>query len=262
MRLVAINGSHRGEKGWTAFLINQLVTGAESAGAQCTVVTLSKLKINRCLSCYECQQEGRECAGGEAGDRCVWHDKDDAAGVFQLMAAADILLFGTPVYVLGMSGLLKTFIDRLYATMNPYDMHINAHGLLHHRIDPAVSSKPFVTLVTCGNLEEATPSNVLHFFKTYARFMDAPQVGVLVRNGAPLLDAARSEEGAARLPAVARVYAAYQQAGRELATVGLIRRETQRIANQELIAVPAFHLLKRLPFVKRMVIAQARSYLT
>lgn len=261
MHLVAINGSHRGEKGWTAFLINQLMAGAESAGAQCTVITLARLKINRCLSCYECQQGGCACAEDKAGSRCVWHDKDDMSGVLQQMAAADILVFGTPVYVLGMSGLLKTFIDRLYATMDPYDMHINAHGLLHHRIDPLISSKPFVTLVTCGNLEEATPSNVLHFFRTYARFMDAPQVGVLVRNGAPLLDVAHSAEGAARLPAVARVYAAYRQAGRELATIGFIRRRTQQRANQELVPVSAFHLLKRLPFVKRRVIAQAQDYL-
>jgi len=57
------------------------------------------------------------------------------------------------------------------------------------------------------------------------------------------------------------VYAAYEQAGRELAREGRIRYGTQRRANQEIIPVPFFGLLKRVPFkpLKRRFIEEARK---
>ena len=50
----------------------------------------------------------------------------------------------------------------------------------------------------------------------------------------------------ARYPKIRAVYAAYERAGRELALEGRIRRGTQRAADQEIIPVPLFGLLKRI----------------
>ena len=57
MRILAINASHRGDKGMTRFFVDRLFDGATRAGAECEVVTLAKLKINRCLSCYRCHAD-------------------------------------------------------------------------------------------------------------------------------------------------------------------------------------------------------------
>jgi hypothetical protein len=91
--------------------------------------------------------------------------------------------------------------------------------------------------------------------------MNAPQVGVLVRNATNLLDASQSAELECRNPRIQAVYDAYAQAGRELATLGHIRRETQQRANQEIVPVPLFGLLKRLPFklLKEQIVIQARK---
>jgi multimeric flavodoxin WrbA len=251
VRIVAINGSHRGDKGFTHFFLDRLSRGAVAAGGEFEIVTLAKLKINRCLSCYRCQN-------GDPHLVCVYHERDDVAMVFQKMAGADILVYATPVYLMSMSGLLKTFLDRIYSTADIRDARLSS-GLIHHHINPAISSKPFVTLVVCSNVEEETPRNVTSYFRTYARFMEARQVGVLVRNASGLFEAVKDRRPAPDFPKVAGVCVAFEQAGRELATLGRIRRATQRRASQEVVPVPLFGLLKRLRPVKMKVIEYLRQ---
>ena len=254
MKILAINASHRGEKGHTHFLIDKLFQGAGAAGAECETITLAKLKINRCLACGHCHTDDHLL-------QCVYDDKDDVRAVFQKMTVADILIYATPVYVFGMTGLLKTFIDRMNATGNTLDLRVSERGLLFHHVDRAICSKPFVVLVCCDNLETETSKNVLSYFRTFSRFMDAPQVGVLVRNGGRLSGHGSDPDRQQRFPKIFKVYAAYEQAGRDLAREGRIRHGTQRRANQEIIPVPFFGLLKRLPFkpLKRRFIVEARK---
>ncbi len=254
MKILAINGSHRGVKGHTSFLINKLFQGAVEAGAKCEAVTLANLEINRCLGCSHCHANHHLF-------QCVYDDKDDVRAVFQKMAGADILIYATPIYVFGMSGLLKTFIDRMNATGNTRDLRLSKKGLMFHHIDRAICSKPFVIMVCCDNLEMETPKNVLSYFRTFSRFTDAPQVGVLVRNGGRLSGHGSDPDGQKRFPKIPEVYAAYEQAGKELAREGRIRRGTQRRANQEIVPVPLFGLLKRVPFrfLKGRFIVEARK---
>jgi putative NADPH-quinone reductase len=247
MRLLAINASHRGDRGFTRFFIDRLFAGAAEAGAACEVITLARLKINRCLSCYHCQNDASRL-------ECVHQERDDARLVFERMSAADLLVYATPVYLMSMSGLLKTFLDRTYATMDIRQGRLS-NGLLHHHVNAAISSKPFVALIVCNNLEDEAWRNVASYFRTYARFMEARQAGTLIRNAALLFDHANRPGLARDFPATLAVAAAYAQAGRELATAGCIRRATQRRANQEVVPVPFFRLLKRLPPVKRRILA-------
>jgi multimeric flavodoxin WrbA len=254
MKIVAINASHRGDKGHTHFLIDKLFQGATAAGAGVEEVILAELKVNRCLSCGRCHTEKHHL-------QCVYDGKDDVRAVFQKMAEADVILYATPVYVFSMSGLLKNFLDRMYATGDIFDLRLSESGLMFHHVDRAISSKPFVVLVCCDNLEAETPRNVLAYFETFSRFMDAPQVGVLVRNGGRLSGHGDDAEKAKKVPKIFKVYEAYTQAGRELAIEGRIRRATQRQANQEIVPVPGFGLLKRLPFrfLKREFVDRAQK---
>lgn len=254
MKIIAINASHRGDKGHTCFLIDKFFQGAMAAGAECEVITLAKLKINRCAACGHCHTEEHHL-------QCVYDDKDDVRGIFHKMAEADLIIYATPVYVFGMSGMLKTFLDRMNATGDVQDLRMSKSGLMFHHIDHNICSKPFVTLVCCDNMEAETPKNVLSYFKTFSRFMDAPQVGVLVRNGGRLSGHGKDPERASRVPKIQAVYQAYKQAGRELVIGGRIRPSTQRQANQEIVPVPMFGILKRLPFkpLKRRFIEKARK---
>ncbi len=254
MNILAINSSYRGDKGHTRFLIDKLFQGAKEAGAECQVVTLASLKINRCLACGKCQT-------AEHHLKCVHDTRDDVAAVFRQMRRADIIVYATPVYVFGMSGLLKTFLERFYGRGDSVDLSISRSGLMFHHVDHSICSKPFVTLVCCDNLENETPKNVLSYFQTFSRFMDAPQVGVLVRNGGRLSGHGLDPERERRVPRIFDVYGAYEQAGRELATLGHIRRSTERRANQEIAPVPLFGILKRLKPFKRIMVERAQDML-
>lgn len=250
MKILAINASHRGDRGLTRFFIDRLFDGARASGADCEVITLAKYEINRCLSCYRCQTPEHRL-------RCVYGERDDVQLIFGKMIEADILVFATPVYLMSMTGLLKVFLDRLYGTMSVRDARLS-HGLIHHHVNPLISSKPFVTLVVCGNIENEASKNVVSYFRTYARFMESKQVGVLVRNASSLFDHANNPRLATDFPKTLEVCKAFERAGSELATLGHIRRSTQRKANQEVIPVPLFSLLKRFRPVKKKVVEYLR----
>jgi len=255
MRILAINGSHRGKKGYTHSLINKLFEGATAAGAECEVVSLAEMTVHRCLSCGRCHL-------AQYRRQCVFDDKDDVRSVFQKMTDADLIVYATPVYVFAMSGLLKTFLDRMYVAGDVLDLKLSASGLMFHQVDKAICSKPFVTLVSCDNVEAEAPKNVLSYFRTFSRFMDAPQVGSLVRNAARLAGHGQDPEREKKLPKLRKVYKAYEQAGRELATEGRIRRATQRRANRQIVPGPVFALARRVPsrLLKRWFLARARKW--
>ena len=221
MKILAINGSHRGDRGHTRFLLDHLFAGASSRDADCQIVTLAGLKINRCLACGKCHTEGQYL-------RCVYDGKDDVREIFNQMAEADLLVFATPVYIFQMSGLMKTFLDRMYGTADVNDLRVAGSGLFFHHVDRAISSKPFVPLICCDNIESATPRNVIDYFRTYSRFNDAPQVGLLVRNAGRLAGHGHDPEAFTQAPRLASVYLAYEQAGRELASSGRISKTTQK----------------------------------
>lgn len=254
MKLLAVNGSYRGDKGYTRHLLDLLFQGASKVGAECEIVTLAKYKINRCLACGECH-------GAEHYLQCAYRDRDDVTSIFDKIACSDVVIYATPVYVFGISGLMKTFLDRFYSTSDVNQMLITQSGLLFHHVDHAVCSKPFVSLVCCDNFEDVTPNNALSYFRTFSRFMDAPQVGELVRNGGKLAGYGHDSEKQKKLPRLEQVYAAYIQAGRELALDGRISPRTQRVANQEIIPVPFFKILKNFVPFKKVMLVRAKEML-
>jgi len=253
MKLLAINSSLRGEHGHTGYLIGKIFEGAEGAGATCESIILSRLKINRCLACDKCQKK-------EHYLRCVHEDKDDVKMIFDKMAAADIIIYATPVYVFAMSSLLKALIERMHGTGNCSDLRESKSGLIFHHINSEISSKPFVTLVCCSNIENETPKNVIAYFQTFAKFMDARQAGLLVRNGGVIADYGMDASRQQIFPKLKKVYDAYIAAGRELAIKGTISHKTQKAANQEIVPIPLFHIIKNIRPFKRIFVEKARMF--
>ena len=135
-------------------------------------------------------------------------------------------------------------------------------GLFFHHVDEKICSKPFVSLIVCDNLDPEMPRNARDYFRTFARFMDAPHVGELIRSGGRLIGYGHDPQAKERFPKINSVYAAYEQAGRELAINGCISNSIQRKANQEIIPVPFFGLLKRLSPFKRVMVQKAEEHFT
>lgn len=74
--------------------------GAKEAGNPVEQVSLKGKSIGFCVGCLACQNT----------QKCVL--RDDAAALAEKVKNADAVVFATPVYYYGPSGLLKTFLDR------------------------------------------------------------------------------------------------------------------------------------------------------
>jgi NAD(P)H-dependent FMN reductase len=252
MKILAINASYRGDQGYTRVLVDKLLAGASEAGAECEVITLAHKKINRCLACDKCQ-------GGETFLRCVHRDKDDVQAIFDKMANSDLFIFATPVYVMGISVLLKMLLDRQYGTCNCGNLIISKSGHMFHETNRDVSGKPIVGLICCDNTENETPRSLIQWFKDYAEFLDVPLAGLLVRNAAAFSGHGKDPMREKIFPKIAEVHMAYEQAGRELAMRGYISKATQNKVNQEIVPFKMFHILKRFKPMKKKALAQARA---
>ena len=253
MKILAINGSHRGDKGHTRFLVDKLFKGASEAGADCECIDLIKHTVKPCLSCGKCNSPDQYL-------KCVYEDKDDVASIFEKMAEADIHVYATPIYIFTMTSLLKVFLERMYARGDVFDLLVTRSNLVFHHIDRDICAKPFVGLVCCDNVEKETPKNVISFFKTYARFNDTEQVGLLVRNAGRFAGHGQNPEAITGNPLLARAYEAFERAGRELATEGRINRVTEKAAAANIIPMPPIiKLLRRFKPIKEKMVSQARA---
>jgi multimeric flavodoxin WrbA len=252
MRILAINASYRGDRGYTRVLLDKLVSGATAAGAECEIVTLAHFKLNHCLACDKCQTEEHYLS-------CVLKEKDDVQQIFQKMSDADLFVFAAPVYVFGISVLLKTLLDRTHGMSDCSKLILTKSGLLFHHTNRSVSGKPFAAVICYDNVENATPANSISYFKTYARFQDVRLAGILVRNAGRLAGHGKMPSREQFFPKLTEVYKAYEQAGYELAKQKYISRSTQRKANQEIVPVKLFSILKQIGPLKKRFLKRANS---
>jgi multimeric flavodoxin WrbA len=100
-RVLGIVGSPR-RGGNTDILVDEILAGAEEAGAETEKVILSKLNIGPCRACDACAKAGK----------CV--QQDDMHALLEQMERSQVWVFGTPVYYWGPTAQFKAFVDRWY----------------------------------------------------------------------------------------------------------------------------------------------------
>ena len=102
MRVVAINGSPR-KQGNTDLLLRTVLEPFTKAGADIEFVELAGHAIRGCTACYICfhKQNGK----------CIL-TKDLVNDCIAKMAAADVILLGSPNYFTDVTSEMKALIDR------------------------------------------------------------------------------------------------------------------------------------------------------
>ena len=155
---------------------------------------------------------------------------------------------------MNMTGLMKLFLDRIFSTGDCKKYQLSKSGLFFHYITKEIYSKPFITLICQDNIENETSKNVISYFKTFSKFMDAPQVGTIVRRSGGLIGYGKSPEKEQQYPKIIKSYQAIEKAGSELVMSGRISKKTQKIASQDIIPVPFFSVLKNFKCFKRKAI--------
>ena len=111
-QVLGIVGSPR-RGGNTEIMVDEVLRGAEEAGAEVRKVILSDLDIAPCDACMACETTG-ECTIA-----------DDMEGLLKQMEQSDVWVLGTPVYWWGPSAQFKTFVDRWFSKVfGPQDKAI------------------------------------------------------------------------------------------------------------------------------------------
>jgi multimeric flavodoxin WrbA len=103
LKALLLNGSPHTEGGVHVTMLRYLEEGLREAGAEVSRRNLYKLDIKPCLGCTSCWSR--------TPGRCV--QDDDMRSLLPEVARSDILVLATPVYVDGMTGPTKVFLDRL-----------------------------------------------------------------------------------------------------------------------------------------------------
>lgn len=101
MKVVLVNGSPNAQ-GCTYTALSEAANELEKQGIETEILHIGKEPICGCAACGACGKLGK----------CVFSDAVNALA--ETIAQADGLIFGSPVYYAGISGQLKSFMDRLF----------------------------------------------------------------------------------------------------------------------------------------------------
>lgn len=102
MKVVAFNGSPRKE-GNTYFAIRTVLDELEKEGIETEIIHVGNKTVRGCLACNACSELRR----------CVI-DSDEVNAWAKKMMEADGILLGAPVHYAGISGTMKSFLDRAF----------------------------------------------------------------------------------------------------------------------------------------------------
>lgn len=109
MKVLVINGSPH-PQGCTDRALREVENTLNSLGVETTRINIGNKDIRGCIGCGYCRQHGK----------CVFDDQVNATA--PLLAEADGMIVGTPVYYGGANGQTHSFLDRLfYSTMGTVD---------------------------------------------------------------------------------------------------------------------------------------------
>ncbi len=106
MKIIGIGGSPR--KGNSEWMLTTLCGELTRLSADVEILRLRQMDVKMCRGCLACEKGGENRQG-----TCVI--KDDMAGVYPKLLAADVIILATPGYMGMLSGLLKNFLDRTCA---------------------------------------------------------------------------------------------------------------------------------------------------
>jgi multimeric flavodoxin WrbA/putative sterol carrier protein len=223
MKILAVNGSPRGNKGNTEVILQAFLRGAHEEGAESEVIYLKDKTIHHCLGCFTCWIK--------TPGVCV--HKDDMPGIIEQMKSADLMAYVMPLYVYTVPGLFKDFLDRLIPFAQPF---IDKRG--DHFIHPPRYGHGLHRSVIISNAGFPESHHFDGLKQTFRLLTDGPDqelLGMICCAGGPLLHIPEFENE------VSWYLEASEKAGREVVSEGRILPETQAVLDRPLAPDPAVY---------------------
>lgn len=222
MRILAIHGSPGMEKGRTYFVLEKILRGAQRGGALTEVLFLQRKTIGDCTGCLTCWLR--------TPGKCF--QEDDMAHLIERLKRADLMILATPVYVDGMTGECKRFVNRLIPLLNPHYEVRNGH--FRQRVEERYCGKIFLVSV-CAFPEMDNFDPLLLHVKRIARNLNMEYLGEILR---PAVHGFGMKKVAT--DAVGKGMEALERAGKELVENGTVSKKTRREATIEVISREAY----------------------
>ncbi|OOM75655.1 NADPH-dependent FMN reductase [Clostridium puniceum] len=219
MKIVAINGSHRGKNGNTNVMVSAFLKGAEMAGAEIANIFLMEKDIKYCLAC-------KTCWFNNPG-KCII--KDDMAEIMSVIEDADIRILATPLYCDNISGMLNVFINRLIITASPYwdkDKDGECRHVTRH------TSPKLIMIANCGYPERTHFQIISKWIQRVARNMNTEVIGEIYASQGALLSSNLEEIR----PIIFNYIKVLEVAGEEIATDMKLSQKTNRLLEQKFIS--------------------------
>ncbi|MFW9961338.1 MAG: flavodoxin family protein [Candidatus Thorarchaeota archaeon] len=218
MKVLVINSSPRKDRGATGGVLVPFIEGMKDAGAEVDIIYTRNLDIGDCRGCFNCWTS--------TPGKCI--QDDDMSAVLEKMATSDLLILATPVYVDGMTGSLKTLLDRtipiLHGRFELRDNHCR-HPLRAH-----VKRGRLALVSVCGFTEIDNFDPLITHVKAVCLNMSREFAGALIRPNPWIIDPI-SQQGIQ----VDDIIEAVKQAGYQLISEGEMKKETLMTAAREII---------------------------
>ena len=169
IKVFAINGSPRLERGRTALILNSFLEGAKDAGADVELFYSNKLKIKPCTGCFYCWDE-------KPG---VCPIKDDMQMLYPKLRSANILVLATPVYI-PFPGDFQNFLNRIIPLMNPI-LRTTVGGRTRAMFHKDVKINKIVLVATSGWWEKGNFGTVIRIAEEFAKDVSVEFAGSVLR---------------------------------------------------------------------------------
>ncbi|MFW9892871.1 MAG: flavodoxin family protein [Candidatus Thorarchaeota archaeon] len=216
--MLVINGSPRKNHGVTAYLLKHFIDGMEEADAVVEILYSKGLDLGDCRGCFNCWST--------TPGKCI--QDDEMKEVLAKIADADLLIIATPVYVDGMTGSLKTLLDRsiplLHGAFELRDDHCR-HALRDH-----VKAGKIALFSVCGFYEMDNFNPLISHVKAISKNMNREYIGALLRPYGWIV-----EGGISQGFKLEYILDAIKEAGNQLISKGAMNEETLATIASEIV---------------------------
>ncbi|MFW9786029.1 MAG: flavodoxin family protein [Candidatus Thorarchaeota archaeon] len=218
MNVLVFNGSPKKERGTTGGLLKHFVEGMQNAGADVEIIYSKGLDLGDCRGCFTCWST--------TPGKCI---QDDEMGeILDKISDADLIVLATPVYVDGMTGSLKTLLDRtipiLHGAFEIRDDHCR-HALREH-----VKTGKIALFAVCGFYEMDNFDPLITHVKALSKNMSREYVGALLRPYGWIIEPAL-KQGAP----LGHILDNVKQAGYDLVKEGEMKDETLALVASDIV---------------------------
>ncbi len=214
-KVIAVNGSPRMEKGYTAKILDPFLKGMEKAGAKVELFYAKHLGIEPCTGEFYCwNKQPGEC-----------HIKDGMQLLYPKLCDADILVLAAPVYI-PLPGEMQNFLNRMLPLLDPVLKRRNSRTRARFRAN--VKIRKLVLVSSSGWWEMGNFGTVVRAVKELAEDSSVKFAGALLRPHADYL--AKNWEKAEE------IFEAARQAGIEIVSQGKISKALLKVISQPLIS--------------------------